>query len=195
MITPAAGLRTEEEVLGYFDAVFAHIGDVPTVLQDYPGASGVAMSVETMSRLAEKHRQIAVIKHEDFPGLGKLSRLKEQLGGRLSILTGSNALYLPLELGRGADGPMAGFSFPEVLSRVYRLYKEGEKTKMLDLYDRYLPLLRYEAQGLFGIAVRKEIMRRRGALRCAAMRAPAPRLGGVDIGEIDALLDRIGVAI
>ena len=42
------------------------------------------------------------------------------------------------------------------------------------MFDIYLPLVRHEQQPGFGLAVRKEILRRRGAIRSAAVRAPGP---------------------
>lgn len=194
MIAPPAGLRTEEDVYNYFDAVYSRIGEVPTVLQDYPAATGVAMSVATIARLVDAFPQIKALKHEDLPGLGKLTRLRQMRGRRTAILTGSNALYLPLELGRGADGPMAGFSHPEMLSGVYRLHCAGQRDAALDLFARYLPLLTYKSQGPWGIAVRKEVMRRRGAIRCALMRPPGPQLTSLDHAEIEMLLDRLARA-
>jgi 4-hydroxy-tetrahydrodipicolinate synthase len=55
MIAPAAGLKTEEELLGYFETVFSEIGDVPTVLQDFPFSSGTWMSVGSILELVARH--------------------------------------------------------------------------------------------------------------------------------------------
>jgi 4-hydroxy-tetrahydrodipicolinate synthase len=55
----------------------------------------------------------------------------------------------------------------------------------------YLPLVRHEQQPGFGLAVRKEILRRRGAIASAALRAPGPNLDADDIRELDALLARL----
>jgi len=195
MIAPPGGLRTEQDVLGYFDAVFSRIGDVPTVLQDFPFSTGVWMSVPTIRELVERHPQIVAIKEEDQPSLGKISRLRAQEKRRVAILTGNNAVYLPLELARGIDGPMAGFSHPEMLSGVYRLYREGKVDAAHDLFDRYLPLLSHENQSQWGVAVRKEVLRRRGAIRHNTMRAPGPKLDAQDMRDIDLLLERLARAL
>ena len=191
MIAPPSGIRTEEELFNYFAAVFDMIGDVPVVLQDFPGSTGVWMSVPSILRLIEIFHQIKVIKEEDVPSLEKISQLRAGQGRRVQILTGNNALYLPYEMARGIDGPMAGFSHPEMLSGVYRLYVKGEIEAAHDLFDLYLPLLDYEAQGFWGVAARKEVMRRRGAIRHATMRRPGPSLSGQHLAEIDLLLRRL----
>lgn len=191
MIAPPNGLKTEEELFSYFAAVFDRIGNVPVVLQDFPFSTGTWMSVPSILKLVERHPQIQVLKEEDLPSITKISKLREGQGRRIAILTGNNAMFLPLELGRGIDGPMAGFSHPEMLSGVYQLYQQGKVEEAHDLFDRYLPLLSYENQSQWGVAVRKEIMRRRGAIRHATMRAPGPRLTSTDMKEIDMLVHRL----
>jgi 4-hydroxy-tetrahydrodipicolinate synthase len=191
MIAPPSGIHTEQELFNYFAAVFDMIGDIPVVLQDFPESTGVWMSVPSILRLIESFPQIEVIKEEDVPSLEKISQLRAGQGRRVQILTGNNGLYLPYEMARGIDGPMAGFSHPEMLSGVYHLYKKGEIDAAHDLFDRYLPLLDYEAQGFWGVAARKEVMRRRGAIRHATMRRPGPSLSGHHLAEIDLLLRRL----
>lgn len=195
MIAPTAGLKTDEDIGKYFELVFDRIGLVPVVLQDFPFASGVTMSVPMILALVGKFPQICAIKEEDLPHLNKISKIKSQAKRDVPILTGNNGMYLPLELDRGAAGPMAGFSFPEMLSGVYNLHASGDIKGANDLFDSFLPLLRYEAMGFWGVAARKEVMRRRGALRFATMRAPGPSLTAGDLKEIDFLLTRMPYAI
>jgi 4-hydroxy-tetrahydrodipicolinate synthase len=116
MIAPAAGIRTEEELFGYFSTIFDMIGNVPVVLQDFPQSTGVWMSVPSILRLIEAFAQIQVVKEEDLPSLEKISQLRAKQGRRVAIMTGNNGLYLPYEMARGINGPMAGFSHPEMLS-------------------------------------------------------------------------------
>ena len=46
------------------------------VLQDYPQATGVHLSVSLLNRVVDELPQIKVLKHEDCPGLGKISRIR-----------------------------------------------------------------------------------------------------------------------
>lgn len=195
MIAPPGGIRTEEELFGYFSTVFGMVGNVPVVLQDFPHSTGVWMSVPSILRLIESFPQIQVVKEEDLPSLEKISQLRAGQGRRVSIMTGNNGLYLPYEMARGIDGPMAGFSHPEMLSGVYKLFVQGEAEAAHDLFHRYLPLLDYEAQGFWGVAARKEVMRRRGAIRHATMRKPGPSLSPAHMAEIHLLLRRLERAL
>ncbi len=195
MIAPPSGLNHEEDLFNYFGTVFSQIGNVPVVLQDFPTSTRVWMSVPSILRLVEAFPQIQVLKEEDLPSLGKITALRKSKGRRIAILTGNNGVYLPQELERGIDGPMSGFSYPEMLSGVYRLYTSGDVEGAHDLFDRYLPLLNYENQGQWGVAVRKEVLKRRGAIRHAVMRVPGPRLTPTDLAEIDRLVRRVEAAV
>jgi 4-hydroxy-tetrahydrodipicolinate synthase len=195
MIAPSTGLRTEEEILSYFNAVFTRIGNVPTVLQDFPFSTGVWLSVPTIARLVERHPQIQAIKEEDIPSPAKITRIRAALPRHVPILTGNNGVFLMQELAHGIEGPMAGFSYPEMLSGVHKLYSEGKVTEAHDLFDAYLPLLSFENQSQWGVAVRKEVLKRRGAIRSATMRAPGPVLTATDLKDIDLLVSRVEQAV
>lgn len=196
MIAGNPGLKTDEQVSGFFAEVLRRIGtDVPVCVQDYPPTTQVHMSVSTVNALIRQHPQIVMFKHEDCPGHRKLSRLRGAAKNdgirRVSILTGNGGLYAPQELARGADGLMTGFAFPGMLVSVYERFARGDHEAAEDLYDLYLPLLRHEQQFGIGLALRKETLRRRGVLSSATARAPGPSLDRDDIAELERLLARL----
>jgi len=191
MVAPPPGLATEDRVLGYYAQLCARIGEgVPVCFQDYPQATGVHVSVATILRLTAELPQIVMLKHEDCPGLAKLSKVREG-SPRMSILTSNGGLYLPQELARGADGAMTGFAYPEMLVRVVALHRAGRADEAEDLFDAYLPLVRHEQQPGLGLAIRKEVLRRRGVIACARTRAPGPSLSDMDQAELTRLMDRL----
>ena len=196
MVAPIPGLGTEEAIHGYVEQVCGALGpDVPVCLQDYPQLTGVKMSVRTILRLARDFPQIVMLKHEDWPGLAKLERVRHGGGDaedpRLSILCGNGGLFLPQEMMRGADGAMTGYAYPDMLARVVSLCRAEQWDAAEDLFDAHLPLIRHEVQPGVGLALRKEILRRRGALASAALRAPGPHLVQTDFEELDRLIARM----
>jgi 4-hydroxy-tetrahydrodipicolinate synthase len=86
---------------------------------------------------------------------------------------------------------MTGFAFPDVLVEIFDLFQRGEADAAEDLFDMYLPVLRHEQQPGFGLPVRKEILRRRGAIGTAAVRTPGGKLDAADVAELDRLLARL----
>lgn len=194
MIAPLPMQRTEEQVIGYYAEIGRRLSaDVPVVLQDFPQSTGVFVSVATVERIIEVCPQVVSFKHEDCPGLAKLSSLRanDARRRRISILVGNGGLFLPQELARGADGAMTGFAFPEMLVEVCRAYAAGEPGRGEDIFDLYLPLVRYESQPGLGLAIRKEVLHRRGAIASARVRAPGPTLSPADHAELTALMDRL----
>jgi 4-hydroxy-tetrahydrodipicolinate synthase len=197
MVAPNAGLKTDEAIETYYAAVVRTLGaSVPIVLQDYPALTGVNMSIGCVNRLLKAHDSIKVLKHEDIPGHRKLTKVRaaEASGDRkrrVSILVGNTALYLPQELRRGADGANTGFAYPEMLVEVCRKHFAGDPEGAEDLYDLYLPVVRHEQQPGIGLSIRKEILRRRGVIASAHVRAPGVTMDADDHKELDALIQRL----
>ncbi len=194
MVAPARGPAKDERIVGYMHQVCAALGaEVPVVYQDFPQTTGVPVSARAILEMTRDLPQIVMLKHEECPGLPKISTLRAaELSGapRLSILCGNGGLYLPQELGRGADGAMTGFAYPEALVETVRLHAAGQRDAAEDLFDCYLPILRQEQQPGFGLALRKHILMRRGAIAHAGLRAPGAVLSAADIAELERLMAR-----
>ena len=196
MVAPMQGMGPEDRIEGYFGQVCKALGpDVPVCLQDYPQTTGVRMSVDSILKIARDNPQVVMLKHEDWPGLTKLSRVRAETGTseqpRLSILTGNSALFLPQEMQRGADGAMTGFAYPEMMVQVVDLSLKGDHDRAEDIFDAYLPLVRYEQQLGLGLAIRKETLRRRGVIATAKVRAPGPVMTKADHDELSRLVARL----
>ncbi len=196
MIAPAAGVRTDDQICAYFDMVNETLGaDVPWVLQDHPTSTGVQMSTGVILRILKNSPRCVMLKHEDIPGLAKLSAIRAASAKgelkRVSILTGNGGgLFLPEELVRGADGAMTGFAYPEMMVDVIKAYEAGQIERAFDVFDAYLPMARYEQQPGIGLAVRKHILAKRGAIASAAVRKPGPKLSAQDLADIERLIAR-----
>ncbi|MDO9068463.1 MAG: dihydrodipicolinate synthase family protein [Deltaproteobacteria bacterium] len=196
MIAPPSSLRTDDQIYNYFEMVGETLGTaVPFVLQDHPVSTGVQMTTSVILRIIKSVPTCVMLKHEDCPGLAKLSAIRESNKGgdtrRVSILTGNGGgLFLPEELTRGADGAMTGFAYPEMMVQVCNAHKSGDLGRAHDIFDAYLPLARYEQQPGIGLAVRKYILAKRSMITSAAIRKPGPKLTAEDINDIELLIER-----
>ena len=196
MVAPPPGLKGDDCIYNYYAQVFQALGpDIPVVYQDYPQTTGVYLPVNVFERLVDDFKQLVMLKHEDAPGLAKLTKVREgeQKPGRrrVSILVGNGGLYYPQEMRRGADGAMTGFAWPEMLVEVYELFTKGKPEEAEDLFDVYLPLVRHEVQPAIGLALRKEVLFRRGAIKSPKQRAPGSSLTASDKSELDGLIGRL----
>lgn len=196
MIAPPNTLRTDDQIVTYYKQASDAIGsDVPFVIQDYPLTFSVQMTPAVIRRIVMENTACVMLKHEDWPGLDKISRLRgyEKDGSmrHISILCGNNAMFLDFEMERGADGANTGYCFPDMLVDVVRLSKEDKRDEAHDLFDAHLPLIRYEQQPGPGLAVRKYVMMKRGILSHDTLRKPGATLSTVARAEVDYLLARI----
>jgi 4-hydroxy-tetrahydrodipicolinate synthase len=196
MIAPPNTLRTDDQIVNYYKQAAEAIGaDVPFVLQDYPLTFSVQMTPAVIRRIVTEIASCVMLKHEDWPGLEKISTLRgyERDGSmrHIAILCGNGGLFLDYEMERGADGANTGYCFPDMLCDVVRLNAAGKRDEAHDLFDAHLPLLRYEQQPGVGLAVRKYVMMRRGILTSAAQRKPVAAMSGTAQAEVDYLLKRL----
>jgi 4-hydroxy-tetrahydrodipicolinate synthase len=196
MIAPPNTLRTDEQIVGYYAQAAQAIGaDVPFVIQDYPLTFSVQMTPAVIRRIVQDNASCVMLKHEDWPGLEKISGLRafERDGSmrHISILCGNGGLFLDFECERGADGAMTGYAFPDMLCDVVRLQREQQRDAAHDLFDAHLPLLRYEQQPGVGLAVRKHVLQRRGLIASSAQRAPKAALTPAARAEVEYLLARL----
>jgi len=196
MIAPPNTLRTDDSIVQYYKQASEAIGaDVPFVIQDYPLTFSVQMTPAVIKRIATDNPSCWFLKHEDWPGLDKISTLKawEKDGSlrKLPILIGNNALFLDFEVERGADGANTGYCFPDMLVDVVKLSKAGKRDEAHDLFDAHLPLIRYEQQPGPGMAVRKYVMMRRGIIAHDTLRKPGASLSPTARAEVDYLMARV----
>jgi 4-hydroxy-tetrahydrodipicolinate synthase len=196
MIAPPNTLRTDDQIVAYYRQAAESVGsDVPFVLQDYPLTFSVQMTAAVIRRIVVENDSCVVLKHEDWPGLDKISALRsfERDGSmrHISILCGNGGVFLDFEMERGADGANTGYAFPDMLVDVVRLSTQGRRDEAHDMFDAHLPLMRYEQQPGAGLPVRKYVMMRRGLLASDAQRNPDAKMSSAARAEVDYLLARV----
>ena len=193
MVAPPGHLRTDDQIIGYFQMVADTLGKTPWVVQDFPLVTGVQMTPKVIRAIFDSCPTAVMLKHEDWPGLDKITTLRAQEAAgarRISILCGNGGQFLLEEVLRGADGAMTGFAYPEMMADVVRLVKSGEEARAHDLFDAYLPLIRYESQPGLGLSIRKHILAQRGAIAHPTVRRPGPALSSGTLAEIETLITR-----
>ncbi|KRD72194.1 dihydrodipicolinate synthase family protein [Ensifer sp. Root278] len=196
MIAPPPALRTDDQIVNYFAGAVEAVGeDVPWVLQDYPLTLTVVMTSGVIAKIMSNHTSCLMLKHEDWPGLEKISKLRAMQKAKelrdFSVLCGNGGMFLDFEPERGADGAMTGYGFPDMLTEFMGLFAAGKRDEAHDLFDAHLPLIRYEQQLGIGLAVRKHVLKRRGVIASDAQRKPAQMLTPTARTEVDYLLARV----
>jgi len=189
MIAAPPLVRDADTIPLFFERAAAS-SPVPIIVQDEPVATGTILPVSLLLRCIEASGALAV-KLEDPPTPPKVAAL---LAARpeLRVFGGLGGVSALGELRRGACGTMTGFSYPEVLTTVRTRMEAGDHKGAAATFDRYLPLIAFEGQPVVGLGIRKEILRRRGALPRGTTRgAPVPDTE--TLAELDEVLHRVGL--
>ena len=90
---------------------------------------------------------------------------------------------------------MTGFAYPEVLVAVHKYIATGEIERARSIFYSWLPLIRYEYSAGIGLAIRKEIIKRRGLMDTAYVRPPSPAIDDATRAELDDLLDALDLEV
>lgn len=189
MVSPPRMPKLNSDAVVRHYTALAEAVDVEIVVQDYPPISGYAMEPALLARIAREIPRARTIKLEDPPTPFKTSRILEQAAGvEVRIFGGLGGVFLLEELLAGATGAMTGFAFPEILVQIVSLFRAGDVDGAADAFYRAVPLMRFEFQEGIGMALRKEVLHRRGALASPATRAPAAALDQTTRAALDRVM-------
>lgn len=179
------------DLLPEFFGSLRHDGGLPLLLQDEPAATGVTIPVSILLSCAAA-AQTRSIKVEDPPTPTKIGKLRS-IDPSLILFGGLGGAAAFNELGRGAAGTMTGFAFPEAMRAVRLGIEGGQPAVAAAVFDRFLPLIVFEAQAQVGLLIRKEVLRRRGAIRHSHTRGLVNHIDHATAAELDDVLTRIDV--
>lgn len=120
-----------------------------------------------------------------------MERVRSLAGDGFGIFGALGGLYALEELERGAVGIMTGFAYPELLVRLYRLFRDGDVAGAANLFYGILPLIRFEFQPGLGVSLRKELLVRRGVIRTATVRHPGAPADPVTLRQLDRIVEHL----
>ena len=182
---------TDEQIMALYSAIAEKVSQ-PIVVQDFPPVNGVIMSPDFLAELADTIPNARHLKLEDPPLMQKISAIRERTD-KYEIFGGLGGMFLLEELKRGANGTMTGFAFTEILVTIFNKFQSGDVEGAERIFDHYLPLIRYENQPQINLTIRKELIKRRGAIAEASPRNPFNPIDDGTHEEISWLLKRVGI--
>ncbi len=189
MVSPPRAPRCNAEAVFRHFAAIADTISIPIVIQDFPPISGFPMEPDLLARLCREIPAARTIKLEDAPTPYKAARIRERTPDiEIGIFGGLGGTYLLEELLAGATGAMTGFAYPKLLVSVVSRWDAGDRDGAAEVFYRYAPMMRFEFQEGIGMAIRKEMLRRRGAISHPGIRAPAAALDSPTEEALDRIL-------
>jgi 4-hydroxy-tetrahydrodipicolinate synthase len=189
MVSPPRLPKLNSDAVVRHYTALAEAVDIEIVVQDYPPVSGFSMEPALLARIATEIPRARTIKLEDPPTPFKTSRILAACGEtEVRIFGGLGGVFLLEELLAGATGAMTGFAFPEILVRIVSLFRAGRIDEAAEVFYGAVPLMRFEFQEGIGMAIRKEVLHRRGVLASSATRPPGATLDKATLAALDRVM-------
>jgi len=195
MIAPAKMAKPNLPATFAYYAAAQDVTEIPIVVQDLPEQTGVHLDPAFIGKLHAELPDAKYLKLEDPPTPQKITRVVEATGGTMGIFGGLGGAFLFEELQRGAIGTMTGFAYPEVLVAIHRYITAGDVERARSIFYKWIPLIRYENSAGIGLAIRKEIMKRRGFATTADVRPPSPPIDDSTRAELDDLMQSLDLDV
>jgi dihydrodipicolinate synthase/N-acetylneuraminate lyase len=170
----------------YFRALSAAV-ELPICIQNYNPPVGTPMTPELLARMCRELRHVEYIKEETLPEPRQLGGTVRVAGDACKgVFGGQGGIYILDEYRRGAAGNMPACQATDVHVAIWNKLEASDQAGARALFNRLLPLINYER--LYGLAVYKEVLYRRGIFATTVSRAPAQQLDDDDRAELDAIL-------
>ncbi|TVY07507.1 dihydrodipicolinate synthase family protein [Paenibacillus cremeus] len=186
---PYVKKATPDEIVHYYQALDREAQGLPVWIQNNMPPVGTPMSPQLLARIVKSTESVHYVKEECWPAGHYMTELLELAGDTVKGIQGGMAgRYLLDEYARGACGSMPACEICDVHVRLWELLEAGDQRGARDVFNRMLPLLNLEF--MYGVAVYKEVLVRRGIISSAYMRnAGHFPLDDYDRKELSAILE------
>ncbi len=175
------------EIVDFYQQIAAAT-ELPVFIQNLGAPVGTPMSARFMADLIQQIDGVEYVKEETAEAPHVMTELLALAGPRLKgIMGGMAGRYLFNEVSRRACGTMPACEVTDIDVQIWNALEDGDFVRARQIHNRLMPLLNIEA--MYGAAVYKEVLKRRGVIDHATMRGPGlVQLDGFDHQELDAIL-------
>ncbi|HET9570002.1 MAG TPA: 4-hydroxy-tetrahydrodipicolinate synthase [Bacteroidales bacterium] len=138
-VTPYYNKPSQEGIYQHYRAI-AEATELPIILYNVPGRTGVNMTSETTLRLAREFDNIVAVKEAS----GNISQMDEIIKNKpddFMVISGDDGITFPL-ITLGAVGVISviGNAFPKEFSRMVRLALKGDYKNALEIHHSFTEL-------------------------------------------------------
>ena len=132
---------TQEGLYRHFSAI-ANAVDIPLVIYNIQGRTGVNMETATLARLAKEHSNIVAVK-EASGNIAQMMDVLSTLPKSFTVLSGDDNLTLPL-MALGGKGiiSVASNIIPNEMHKLTELALNGDWEQAKELHFKLLPLFK-----------------------------------------------------
>lgn len=140
-VVPYYNKPNQKGMIEHFGAIAKSV-DIPVILYNIPGRTGVDMTPETIAFLAKEYPNIVAVKQSN-PNLDLISEIKMLAPDDFAIYSGDDSLTLPM-LALGAHGvvSVASHVVGNEIKSMIRNFKSGQITASLNMHKILYPLFK-----------------------------------------------------
>ncbi len=140
MISPYYNKPTQEGIFRHYKMVAAAV-DLPLIVYNIPGRTGSNVAPETFARLCEIRNVVGI--KEASGSMDQISDIRRLCGDRLTILSGDDALVVPI-MALGGKGVIATISnvMPRETHDLAAAGLAGDFARARDIHYKMMPLMR-----------------------------------------------------
>ncbi len=138
-VVPYYNKPPQEGLYQHFKAI-AQAADIPIILYNIPGRTGINMQVETVKKIVDECPNVVALK-DSTGNLDQVSNLRKIMGPDFTIYSGDDSLTLPI-LSVGGNGvvSVASHLIGNELQEMIAAFFAGDVKKALDIHLKYLPV-------------------------------------------------------
>ena len=140
-VVPYYNKPSQKGMIEHFSAVAESV-DLPVIIYNIPGRTGVNMLPETVATLAEKYENVVAIK-QSYADMDMVTEMKICCPENFSVYSGDDSLTLPM-MSLGARGviSVASHIFGSEVKSMIRNYKTGEFLAAVNMHKKLYPVFR-----------------------------------------------------
>lgn len=187
-VVPYYNKPSQQGMIEHFSAVAESV-DIPIIIYNIPGRTGVNMLPETVAALAEKYLNIVGIK-QSCSDMDAVTEMKICCPPDFSIYSGDDSLTLPM-MSLGARGvvSVASHIFGSEIKSMIRNYKTGEFLAAVNMHKKLYPAFRKLFMAPNPVPV-KAALAHKGLIE-DFVRRPLVELSSIEKKELFMVLDEI----
>ena len=141
-VVPYYSKPTQEGIFQHFSAVAAST-DLPIMLYNVPGRTGMNMSADTVIRLANDYPQTIVALKEASGDFEQISDILKDKPSGFQVISGDDSITLPM-ISLGASGVVSviGNGYPGLFSTMVAAALEGAWEKAREIHYQLTPMMK-----------------------------------------------------
>ncbi len=186
-VVPYYNKPSQNGMYEHFSSIAKSV-DIPIILYNIPGRTGVNMQPQTVAKLAREFKNIKALK-QSSPDMDYISELKQFVDKDFTIFCGDDSLILPM-MSLGASGviSVASHLVGNKLQQMIKEFKSGNINQALEIHLSLFPLFKKLFMAPNPVPV-KEALSKMGLLD-NVLRQPLTKMNDVEIKEFYSVVEK-----